>query len=184
MNRGVFVIIRKLIEEQHVYLCLNRRDPVLKYPAGVFELPGGGVDEGEDLKSAVTREVLEELGWDISEIQGQLSFFSDFAKPGSESSYYVLDLPTEWDLEITLSHEHVGFSWKTIQQIDGLKRYDMIALIRDMICLVDGDLTRTGVDGDFYFELADGAYRCRYGEKRISLSENREELPISLLNKV
>lgn len=36
---------------------------------GVYKLPGGGIDEGEDIQAALYREVREEAGYEITDVQ-------------------------------------------------------------------------------------------------------------------
>ncbi|MEK7540488.1 MAG: NUDIX hydrolase [Patescibacteria group bacterium] len=60
-------IVAALIFSQDNKLLLGRKDPS---KGGVYldcwHTPGGGVDEGETFEQAMTREVLEEVGLDIT----------------------------------------------------------------------------------------------------------------------
>lgn len=63
----------KLPYRQGVYaFVLNKNKDavlmVLKKNSGVWDCPGGGVDDGEDAEQAVKRELLEELGTDKFEV--------------------------------------------------------------------------------------------------------------------
>lgn len=61
------IIVAALIFSQDNKLLLGRKDPV---KGGVYSdcwhTPGGGVDEEETFEQAVTREVMEEVGLDIT----------------------------------------------------------------------------------------------------------------------
>lgn len=58
------------IRRPGVYAILPRNDGILAtYQAGIyneFQLPGGGVDPGENPVQALHREVFEETGWSIA----------------------------------------------------------------------------------------------------------------------
>lgn len=47
-------------------MLITQRAMDKKWAAGAWEIPGGGVDSGEDSYTAVQREVLEETGLDVS----------------------------------------------------------------------------------------------------------------------
>ncbi len=179
MNKGAFILIRRKVGDVFEYLCLRRRDPVIlnqgtekeriAYPAGTFELAGGGVEEGESPKEAVIREFWEEFSWDLTSANGSLKELAQFNKNSSESSYFLVDLPPEMSYWMPkISDEHIDYQWLTMSEIDTLGRYEMVALFRDMIGLAEGDTAAVGVDADFYFELVDGVYKCTYGEPRIA----------------
>lgn len=170
---GVFVIIQKQIGHEKHYLCLLRGEKLNNYPKGVYELPGGGIDEGEDLYTAINREVFEELGWDLNSInENGVDLFATFNRQGSDSHYFCLTLNHRAiHLKPRISDEHTGHIWLTGEQIDGLPRLQILALHRDMVGLWDSPEGRTGVDDDFYYEFQNGVYVCRYGEKR----ENSQE---------
>jgi 8-oxo-dGTP pyrophosphatase MutT (NUDIX family) len=45
-----------------IEVYLSKRPPHFRYYPGAFVFPGGRADEGEDLRAAASREVLEEIG--------------------------------------------------------------------------------------------------------------------------
>lgn len=54
-----------------VFVARRADLPNSEGPAGGWQLPQGGIDEGEDPRSAVLRELAEEIGTDKAEIIGE-----------------------------------------------------------------------------------------------------------------
>ncbi|MCH9782446.1 MAG: NUDIX domain-containing protein, partial [Gammaproteobacteria bacterium] len=54
-------VVAAIIRDREDRLCLSRR-PEHKHQGGLWEFPGGKVEEGEPLEQALARELDEELG--------------------------------------------------------------------------------------------------------------------------
>ena len=82
---------------------------------GMFEIPGGGVDNGETLSEAVCRETMEETGLTVADILCFCGTF-DYQERGRtrQFSFLVTAQSTE---NITLS-EHDEYLW--IHSVNGL----------------------------------------------------------------
>ncbi|MFC4535274.1 NUDIX domain-containing protein [Sphaerisporangium dianthi] len=63
-------------------MFLARRGPKARNEPGTWEFPGGGVELGEALESAIKREIREEYGMEV-ELTGTLGAFDHFL-PGAE----------------------------------------------------------------------------------------------------
>lgn len=64
--QSVFIIAGGLLEKDSKFLLVNAKVGV---PKGLWNLPAGGVDDGETVDEAAVREVREETGFDVK-IQG------------------------------------------------------------------------------------------------------------------
>lgn len=59
------LLVAAAVIESEGYILLTRRKPDVPYPH-LWEFPGGKVEEGEDPRDCVTREIREELGIEIA----------------------------------------------------------------------------------------------------------------------
>jgi 8-oxo-dGTP pyrophosphatase MutT (NUDIX family) len=75
--------------------CVAKGQILLTWPVeGLAELPGGGIDEGEDIGTAVVREIYEETGV----ICPKLNPAQEYKQ---KVSYYSVDNDEYWDYEQT-----------------------------------------------------------------------------------
>lgn len=96
---------------------------------GNYELPGGGIEQGETFFDGLTRELKEETGLDINNIVSLLKGF-DYSTEIKSRVRQVNFLVTTKTHDITLSHEHDAFLWIGIDDINNLT---MTAKMRECI---------------------------------------------------
>jgi ADP-ribose pyrophosphatase len=89
VEHGAVVVIAALDGDGNIILVRQERTPIGK---ALWELPAGGVDEGEDPAAAASRELREETGFDAGRIQRLGGFYSS---PGFCSEYLHLFLATD-----------------------------------------------------------------------------------------
>ena len=94
---------------------------VLKRPDGWWEVPGGGVNAGEDSRDAVIREIREETGIDVSQAAGGYASSYKRVNPEEKNNYFVdiykfiLDFV---DNDVKVQPEEVeGFKIATLEEI-------------------------------------------------------------------
>jgi nucleoside triphosphatase len=122
---GVVAIIRNSRDE--VLICKMPKDRGA-YP-GQWAIPGGGVDEGEKMEEALRREMREEVGMEIGEIDA-FWFQDDVVTkliPGEESRelymiHLIFDCVAKGDAVTIDNRELVEFAW--VKPGD-LREYDL-----------------------------------------------------------
>ncbi len=116
---------------------------------GAWQLPQGGIDEGEDPRAAVLRELLEEVGTDKAQIMGEHAEWLTYDLPpelmgvawggkyrGQRQKWFALRFlgaDSDIDLEADSHPEFEAWKWVALSELPALavafKRdiYEMIA---------------------------------------------------------
>ena len=88
---------------------------------GFYSLPGGRVEFGESLHTALHREVDEETGLRI-EILGLAGWREVLPTPAGGGHYLIMSFAARWaSLEPVLNDEHDDFKWLKPEEIGDLK---------------------------------------------------------------
>jgi 8-oxo-dGTP diphosphatase len=96
------------------------------WPGGQYELPGGGVDDGEAFAHCVVREVQEETGLTVTRIVGMVDGFDyqTARKPKARQLNVIVEVaPGDVVLD---PKEHDAFLWVGSDEVDGLYASDEI----------------------------------------------------------
>lgn len=97
-----------------------------------WDLPGGEVKEGEDLRESILREITEEVGIDVSDLR-VADAIGAYNKRG-EYWVTVAYMAKAMSDVVTLSYEHDQFEWLTKEQF--LSRESskaMVAMVDDLL---------------------------------------------------
>uniref|UniRef100_UPI003F4910CD NUDIX hydrolase n=1 Tax=Streptomyces sp. CA-136453 TaxID=3240050 RepID=UPI003F4910CD len=96
-----------IADEDSKVLLLHRTAD--DYLGGLWELPSGGVDPGENLIDALHREVKEETGLTVTAVDGYLGHFDYLSKSGKKTRQFNFTATTTGD-QVTLT-EHDAHLW-------------------------------------------------------------------------
>lgn len=105
------LVVGAIVHTSGHVLILRRAndDPFLP---GIEELPSGGVEDGEDLLTALQRELAEEIGWTepLTLDPGFVTHFDYVSGSGRNARQYTFGLAHHGQ-PITLSTEHTAYRW-------------------------------------------------------------------------
>lgn len=111
-----------ILNNENKFLLIQRNPKDDSYPS-FWELPSGGIEEGERMEDGIVREVMEETGIDISKMNIKqvdtekytLTKENGDIKNVVETTYtvYLDNTP-----KVVLSDEHVNYKWITLSQLD------------------------------------------------------------------
>src|SRR5713101_2513854 len=110
------------MRDEKVLLVRRRDDDFL---GGIYEFPGGKVEEGEGLADALIREVREETGLRVSGIGKYVGFFDYDSEDGERRRVFNFHVEVGEPLEIQLK-EHDSFVWAGEKKLGDLGLSDDI----------------------------------------------------------
>lgn len=115
-----------------------------------FEVPAGGVDPGESIEAAAVREVLEETGWEVGQVQ---HFYSGNASDGASDQrfHYVLAHARRYAGDPQDAYESSSRQWCPADRIPELIRTGQVpgclSSVALLYALQFGLLERTAARG-------------------------------------
>ncbi|MBQ6410470.1 MAG: NUDIX hydrolase [Atopobiaceae bacterium] len=109
LKEGQYMLyVLYLIEAPDGRFLITQRSPEKHWGAGWWEIGGGGVRAGETPRDALTREVAEETGLDVSDLTLSPAF-----------SYENVDLARGDNYLVDIYHIHLDFSLDDVRLLDG-----------------------------------------------------------------
>src|SRR5690349_15517916 len=111
------VTVRAIIKQDQKVLLLRRASGNELY-RGLYELPGGKVEFGEDPRAAIQREIEEEIARQIETLQ-LFDVHSELDVRDVQHQYIVLVFLVSLrpDTTIELSQDHDKYIWKKVSEI-------------------------------------------------------------------
>ena len=121
----VQLVVGAVITDDEDRVLLLKR-PADDFMGGLWELPSGKVDPGERLDTALTREVKEETGLDLTKITAYLGHFDYTSGSGKPTRQFNFAIVTD-ATEPIMHTEHNKFQWG--QRIQNMQISDEVRKI-------------------------------------------------------
>ena len=102
-----------IINDKNELLLLKRRNNDVMKP-GMWEIPGGRLELGEDPHEGVKRETVEEAGIDID--VKQIMDVRHFVRSDNQTITMLVFLCKALSEKVNLSEEHTDFKWVSMQE--------------------------------------------------------------------
>jgi len=122
-----------VVKDDRILLVRRSIDDFL---GGYYELPGGGVDDGETIEEAAIREVEEETGLITSKVIATFKGF-DYTtdkKPRVRQINLLMEVKPG---EVKLSSEHDDFLWASPSNLSNIKMTEnMVSCINDAFAMI------------------------------------------------
>lgn len=103
-----------ILNEKNKVLIMSRKTD--DFMGGIDELPGGNMEQGENIYDALVREVKEETNLDVVNVKSYIGSFDYISGSGKKARQYnfVLDVKNTENIILT---EHDEYNWLTIEEI-------------------------------------------------------------------
>lgn len=101
-------------KDDKILLLQRKADDFLP---NIYEFPGGGVDKDETLKHAVKRELAEETGFALKEIQNYLGYFDYKGQSGKLNRIFHFLVSIDKYSEI-VHPEHQAYAWVSKNELN------------------------------------------------------------------
>lgn len=126
MNTQKVSVSAVIFNDQNEILLVKRsfNDDFLP---GVWEMPGGGIDFGEEPEDAVVREVKEETGLSIDTTSSSIISVFSYFHPQTVwhvELIYLCNLHKE--SQVILSFEHTEYLWVKIEELQKVELSDLM----------------------------------------------------------
>lgn len=109
-------IVKALIVDRKGRVLLARRSPLEDWDPGLWSLPGGEVQPGEQLHEAVQREVAEEVGLQVDVSSEPRCVFNLPNREPLTAPRVFLFETHNWQGSLCLNAEHTEAKWFTERQ--------------------------------------------------------------------
>jgi 8-oxo-dGTP pyrophosphatase MutT (NUDIX family) len=123
----VLLITRSIVLNQEGQILLIRRSDKDTYNPGLWELPGGKLDEGQDISNALEREVFEETGLLVIP-KDRLAYFESVVLTSGKYKglpyLTIIGISTSKSKKVRLSEEHSEYKWCSVDEAYELETAD------------------------------------------------------------
>ena len=103
-----------IVNRQGKILVMSRKSD--DFMGGIDELPSGNMENGEDIPTALAREVKEETNCNLKEILYYIDSFDYKSGSGKNARQYNFAIKVK-ELDNIVLTEHDSYSWQTVEEI-------------------------------------------------------------------
>ena len=122
------VVVTGIVKFKDKFLILKRNDKMEMHP-GKWSFPGGKILEGEDLFSALKREVKEETNLDIEDTKEYISDYT-FTRPNGKNTIGFCFLVNTKNNKVKLSKEFTDLAWIKSEEVEN---YDILHYLKEEV---------------------------------------------------
>ena len=83
------IVLTGILRDNNLFLAVKRNENDDKFP-GLWEFPGGHLEDGEDLKKGLIRELKEEIGFE-NDFEPIITHYTDEVKEKMYFKVYQID---------------------------------------------------------------------------------------------
>lgn len=125
-NQQVFsavAVFHRLNDKNEYEILVAKRSEVKKFLPGVFELPGGHIDFGEDIKTGLAREILEEfqVRTEIHDLFAEFTYVNEIKGSHSIELVYFATFIDDPEKIVLHPDDHSEIRWITEAQISDIQ---------------------------------------------------------------
>lgn len=104
-----------ILDDEGKFLLLTRSQSHPKY-AGFYDLPGGGIEEGEEPGAGLRREISEETGLVVDSLAIRYTVTKKLGEKSFPTLLYI-GFVNGSSPDVTLSYEHGTFEWAQLHKL-------------------------------------------------------------------
>lgn len=132
------IVIAMITNEAGEILLAKRHEPELKHAHDKWEFIGGGINIGEELEDAVTREALEEAGIKIRVIRLLPKVFSHVWKFEDGREQQIILISYECKIVSGTPTPNAGENIGELKfvGVDDIKKLDTLPQVYEMACMI------------------------------------------------
>lgn len=110
------IVLTGILRDNDLFLVVKRNENDDLYP-GVWEFPGGHLEDGETLKDGLKRELMEEIGY-TEDFNPIITHYFDEVKEKNDELIHNLEIDfivnvDKSKINVKLSEEHSDYKWVT-----------------------------------------------------------------------
>lgn len=115
MNKKICLVCLVLVDRTNHALVTRR--PLNKALAGLWEFPGGKIEEGESPEAALYREIREELKLEVTDLVGLSVVHYVYKSTNLELFPFLSRCANRPFIELV---EHIGLRWLSLEEMESL----------------------------------------------------------------